>query len=353
MARWLLLLRNEFRLVRSTLLIHALVVAQPTLFFLLMAGVMVHPTFDMAVERPSSALGETLVAAMAEVGSPIGDRYIRPIVIDAGAEPGYRQVVRVEQRPDGPVAIQEFDLIDSNLVKNYRNRLTAAGLRLWNQALDGRAITLREHPWLPRDVPFIAYYGLALLPLAAFIAGTFIGGVQTAQDFELRMILEYRLASLSATPVVLARLARIAAWALLSCGLLLLAVGLVSGIWPAAPALAALALLPVAIMAGCLGILAGLLVQRTIPTFVIALTTSLGSWLLGGAFGLPAGFGGLYEQLSRWSPVTYAVDLLFLQYYGIVTARPADDWLILGAGAVAMTLLTIAVYRRRVQGEVA
>lgn len=349
MNRFTLLLRNEFRLVRANLLVHALVITQPLLFFLLMASVMVHPTFDMHVEQPTTAEGRALVAAMAQVGSPIGSPYIHPVLVEPGERAGLGQVVRVEQGPQGPVAVQHFGLIDSNMVKNYRNRLTAAGLRLWNQALGSQAIAVNQMPWLPADVPYIAYYGLALLPLAALLAGTFIGGVQTAQDFELGTVLEYRLTPVSPWLIVASRLVRIVLWALAAIALLVVAIGLVGGHWPEQAWLVGLIALPVAVIAACVGMLAGLLLQRTLPTFVIALTASLGAWLLGGAFGLPAGFGGPYELLSTLSPVTYAVKLLFPRYYGIDVGPPLWSWLALLLFATVMVLLTVAVYRRQVQ----
>jgi hypothetical protein len=109
-----------------------------------------------------------------------------------------------------------------------------------------------------------------------------------------------------------------------------------------------LILLPVAITASGLGVAAGLLLRRSIPTLLVGLLTSLGCWILGGAFGLAAGFGGVYEQVSRVMPHAYAVELLFPCYYGTAVG---DFWV--SASALVLfsaSLLTFAflTYRQRV-----
>lgn len=354
MARFRLFLLNEFKLFRTAIPIHLVAILQPTVMYWLMSAIMVHPTFDLNVVRPATEEGRALVAAMEKVGSPVGAPYINPIITDEPGVEGRIQVVSVESREGVPATVQRFGLVDSNLVKNYRNRLTAAGLRMWNAELGGRAVTVDERPWLPRDVPFALYYGVALLPMTTFLAASLIGCVLTAQDFESAAIVEYRLAPASPALILGARLTRLVLTALVSAGLLLLAVGRITGYWPDSLWRVGLVLLPVAIIAGCLGMTAGLLLRSTIPSFVVALGASLLSWIMGSGFGLAAGFSGLYERISRLTPNTHAVELLFPRYYGMEIGTPALSALVLALAAAGMIAVTALVYRRRVlqQGEV-
>jgi hypothetical protein len=77
--------------------VHLIAIVQPTLMYALLATVMVVPTFDMVVVQPETALGRDLVAAMKEVGSPIGADYINPILLPQ-ADSGHRQVIEIVNR---------------------------------------------------------------------------------------------------------------------------------------------------------------------------------------------------------------------------------------------------------------
>ena len=351
MARFRLLLRNELVLFRTAVPIHAVVILQPTIMYLLMAVILVHPTFDMSVTRPETAEGRALVAAMGQVGSPIGLPYINPVLVEPGAETVSRQLITVESRDGVPTAVQRYGLIDSNLVKNFRNRLTAAALLVWNAALGDRSVAVEERPWLPRDVPYTVYFGVAMLPMCAFLAASFIGAALTAQEFELGTIVEYRLAPAPLALILGARLVRLLLTALLSATLLFLAVGLLNDAWPDSACLVGLVLVPVALAAGGLGIVAGLLLRKLIPAFLVGLVATFVGWLLGSAIGLPAGFGGTYEQVSRLVPNTHAVELLFARYYGTPIGNPLVSVLFLLLTSGGMLVLAALAYRWRVRSQ--
>jgi hypothetical protein len=351
MTRFRLLLVNEFKLFRTAIPIHVVALFQPTVMYLLMSVILVHPTFDMYVDRPTTEAGRALVAAMEEVGSPIGLPYIQPIVVDWDGGEVARQVVAVQQRDGGQTAVQTYGLIDSNLVKNFRNRLTAAGLRLWNYELVNEAVVVEERPWLPRDVPYTVYFGMALLSMTAFLSASILGAFLTAQEFESQTIVEYRLAPVAVASILAARLTRLVISALISATILLVAVGLLTDYWPASPWLVGLILLPVAVIAGSLGVVAGLLMRRIIPAFLVGLVASFVGWIMGSAFGLAAGFGGWYERISRLTPFTHATELLFRQYYGASIGRPLVSVLFLVVLSAAMLVLVTIAYRWRVLGQ--
>jgi hypothetical protein len=357
MQRFLLMLRNEVQRFRTAIPIHLVVVLQPAAMYLVMAAILVHPTFDMYVSRSEAEIGNALVAAMHEVGAwqagyePIGPPYINPIIIDPPKAESLPQIVTVEGRNGIPRAVQRFGLIDSNLVKNYRNRLTAAALVLWNRDLAEQAVIIEQHPWLPRDMPYTLYFGLAMLPMTAFLAASVIGGVLTAQEFEQQTIDEYRLSPARPSLIVAARLTRLVLTSLVAVTVLLVGVGVLNSAWPKSLWQVAMILIPVALIAGCVGIVAGLLIQRTIPAFLIGLVSSFVGWLLGGGFGLAAGFGSAYETTSRLVPNSHAVELLFPQYYGTRIGSPLVSTLALVLVSASALLLTGVVYRWRVQQQ--
>ncbi len=348
MRRFQLVLRNEVKLFRTAAPIHLVAILQPTVMYLLMTVILVHPTFDMNVARPTSDLADDLVVALGQVGSPIGLPYVSPVLVDWDGGEVTRQVIAVEERDGVATAVQYYGLIDSNLVKNFRNRLTAAALRLWDAELGSSAVSVEQHAWLPHDVSYNVYFGMALLPMATFLAAAAIGAILTAQEFEFRIVVEYQLAPASLGLILGGRLTRLALSGLLSAGILCLAVGLVNDAWPGEIWLVGLILLPLAVIAGCLGIVAALLLRKSILAFLVALVATFVGWIMGSSFGLAASFGSSYEQVSRLTPFTHAVELLFPRYFGATVGSPGVSALVLLLMAGGMVVLTLLVYRWRI-----
>lgn len=349
MRRFFLLLFNEFKMFRTAWVVHMIAIAQPTLMYLLMAGIMVIPTFDMYIVQPETELGRGLVAAMEQVGSPIGPDYINPILLSE-SDPGYRQVIEMVEVDGIPTAVQRYGYIDSNLVKNLRNRLTAASLLLWNQQLGERAVNIEEHPWLPEDVPYTVYFGMAMIPLAAYLAAAMIGGYLMAQEFENETILEYRLCPTSSLLLLAAKITQLLLSGLVAATILLISLGLITGVWPSSTLAVFFILLPQTLIAGCIGLLAGLLTRSSLPSFLIGLSSAFGFWLLGSGFGLAAGFSPAFERISRLIPNTPVIEMLFPYFYlgRQVAAKPlAAQWQLAGYSLVLLVLVVV-VYHRRV-----
>ena len=351
MKRLLLLLTHEFRLARMTVAIHLVAILEPAVMYALLTVILVHPTLDVYVTRPTTVVGQALVAAMQDVGSPIGLPYIRPFLVEMVEPHNVRQVITVEERNGVATAVQRYNLIDENLVKNYRNRLTAAALRLWNGALESRAVTLVEYPSLPRDIPYNVYFGMAMLPLAVFMAASIIGGALTTQEFEFHTVQEYRLSPVSLWLTLAARLLRLLLSGWIGAGVLLVTIGLINGYWPDSIGWVALILLPVAVIGGCLGMVAGLLTRATLPAFLIGVVSSFVFWIVGNAIRPAVVTGGWFERLSRLTPNAYAFNLLFPHFYGTEIGSTPISILILTLGTVLMIALTALIYRRQIFGQ--
>ena len=347
MRRLRLLILNELKMVRTGLPIHLIAVFQPAFMYLIMAGVLVHPTFEVNIAEPTSDAGQTLLEAMHEVNSPAGVPYINPVLLDEG-EPIGAGVVIVEETDGQTTAIYRYGLIDSNIVKNLRNRLTAAALHVWNDSLDGRTVRIIERPWLPQDPPYNLYFGMAMLPMTTFLAAALIGGFLTAQEFEFKTILEYRLSPTSPALIFTARLIRLVLMGWVSAGVLLIVIGLLNDAWPSSILTVALIHIPIAIVGGGIGISAGLLLRSSLPAFVIGLGSAFACWILGAAFGLPAGFSGAYEFVSRFVPNSYAVELLFPFYYDTTIGDSIPPILALTIFTIVALGLAALAYRRLV-----
>lgn len=349
MTRFFLLLRNEFRLARTAPVVHLIAIFQPTLMYALMAATMVVPTFDMYMVETKTKLGRDLLSAMQEVGSPIGSDYINPILV-SGADPGYSQVIELVDQDGMSTALQRYSYIDSNLVKNYRNRLTAALLVLWNQEIGDRAVSVRQHPWLPRDIPYTVYFGMAMIPLAAYLAAAMIGGYLMAQEFEGGTILEYRLCPTPLPWILAAKITRLILTGLFAAAILYIALGYLTGVWASSTLAVFVILLPLTWIAACIGILAGILTRSSLPSFLVGLASAFVFWLIGSGFGLAAGFSPVFEDISRLIPNTPTIEMLFPYFYfgRQVAARPAAVQLQLAGYCLALLVIVVVIYRQRI-----
>ncbi|MBN1230708.1 MAG: ABC transporter permease [Anaerolineales bacterium] len=348
MKRFIFLLRHEILLVKSTWLIHFIVLLQPAIMFYLMSTVMVNPTFTMHVlDNGNPELG-MFIKEMESVGSPIGLPYIDPVLTSEETPVGIEQVISLEGSGEQLKAIQTFNSIDSNLVKNFRNRLHSTTLRIWNQSLGSKAVKIREHPLLDRDLPYNFYFGLAVLPLTAMMASSITGALLTALDFESGIILENRLSPQSSLLILVIRLIRLILTSLIACLLVYFLILWITGIHVERPWDALVILCLCAICGGSIGITAGLLLKRSLPGFVVGLTSSLGLWLLGGAFGLPASFSNTYWAISRLSLNSYSIEILFKDFINLNVGNPAVSWLMLLVFASIFVFILQIFYRRTV-----
>ena len=349
MNRLALLLRNEFNLFRTAPIIHLIAILQPTLMFLLMAAIMVVPTIDMRVLKPTSEAGLDLIAAMDAVTSPIGPDYIETILVEENGA-GHKQIIEIIDQNGKKTALQRYGFIDSNLVKNLRNRLTAALLLMWNNDLGEAAVQINEHPWLPIDISYTVYFGMAMIPLASYLAAAMIGGYLMAQEFEHGTILSYRLCPSSIYLQLAAKLIRLLVTGLAAAGLLYVCLGLMTGVWGRSPFQIILILIPLTLIAACIGLIAGLLTRSTLPSFLISLASAFLFWLVGSGFGLAAGFSDLFEKISRFLPNTPVVEMMFPQFYfgRQVAAHPQAAKIQLAGYSLILLAATLMLYRQRV-----
>ena len=349
MKRFSLLLLSEFKLFLTAPVVHLIAIIQPTLMYILMSIIMVVPTFEMRIVNPGSAVGNDFLSAVEVVGSPIGPDYIEPILVD-DPSPGYRQVVEIKNINGRPTAIQQYGYIDSNLVKNLRNRLTAALLVLWNVELGDQGIAIQEYPWLPEDIPYTVYFGMAMIPMAAYLAAAMIGGYLMAWEFESGTILSYRLSPIPSFLILAAKLTRLVITALAASGMLYGTLGLITGTWSNSFLAVLAILMPLILIASSIGLIAGMVTRSPLPSFLIALASAFAFWLIGSGFGLAAGFSPLFEKISRLIPNTPVIEMLFPYFYfgRQVAVHPLRAKFQLAAYVIVLLILVVLIYRKRV-----
>jgi hypothetical protein len=186
--------------------------------------------------------------------------------------------------------------------------------------------------------------------LAGFLAAAMIGGFLMAQEFEHETILEYQLCPISPYLILAARLFRLLITGWIAAGILYIALGLITSAWSTSILTVFTTLLPLIWIAGCIGLLAGLLLRSTLPAFLVALSSAFAFWLLGSGFGLAAGFSPTFERISRLIPNTAIIEMLFPTFYfgKQVQANPTVAIIQLTTYCVILVFLVLWAYQRRV-----
>ena len=189
-----------------------------------------------------------------------------------------------------------------------------------------------------------------MIPLAAYLAAAMIGGYLMAQEFELGTILEYRLCPTSQYLLLGAKITRLLLTGLLAAAILYITLGLLTGVWASSSLAVFVIVLPLTLIAACIGILAGLLTRSSLPSFLAGLASAFAFWLIGSGFGLAAGFSPVFERVSRLIPNTPTIEMLFPYFYfgRQVAANPVTAQLQIGGYCLLLLLLFVVVYRQRI-----
>ena len=189
-----------------------------------------------------------------------------------------------------------------------------------------------------------------MIPLAAYLAAAMIGGYLIAGEFEYGTILEYRLSPMPFLLLLAAKLTRLMLTALGASAMLYIALGVLTGVWASSTLVVFLIILPLAWIAGCIGLMAGLLTRSSLPSFLISLASAFGFWLLGSGFGLAAGFSTSFERISRLIPNTPIIEMLFPYFYfgREVAANPNAAMLQLVGYCLVLFVFLLVVYYQRV-----
>jgi hypothetical protein len=105
-----------------------------------------------------------------------------------------------------------------------------------------------------------------------------------------------------------AKITRLLLTGLAAAAILYLTLGLITGVWASSTLAVFSILLPLTLIAACIGILAGLLTRSSLPSFLVGLASAFVFWLVGSGFGL-AGvtpFQWTHGGLGSWGMKLYS-----------------------------------------------
>lgn len=285
--RFLILFGKEMRSIRTNPAYNILTVLSPLVFMLVFVFMLAGDITSPTTVHPGPDQSQ-FARVLATQANPGGQRYFAVEASEVVGTVAHIEVVR-EPSVAGGVLVghveQTFTDINTNMTKNYRNRLTGA-IQVWADGqLDGRAITVVESTTHPADIDWSAAFALATVAFGVLFSGTLFGILAMSEEWDAGTMVLFRIAARSTALVVAAKLAA-AVTKCVAAGVVL--VGAVWAFTGEVPhhwgiLLAGLALGYLA-MAG-LGVLVGLGSRSILTSFLFALVLALVCWVGGGGLG--------------------------------------------------------------------
>lgn len=314
-----------------------------------------------------------------DITSPVGahpgpDRSGFAQVMDTNRAPGNVPYFAVTPQPDSPPAGEDpnlvvlttepaahdgrvtgelthwFNDVNTNMTKNYRNRVTSAVYAWSGDNLDGADVTVREHRAYADDIPWSNALGVAVFGLGVLFSGLLFGMLSMTQEWENGTIVWLRLAPGRAMVVVAAKLIGAVLKCTVAALLLVGALWLFTGALPGRPLSLAAALAVGYLGAAAVGILVGFVSRNTLTSLMAALVIAVICWVGGGGLGPMFAFGERAVTLSQVNPTTHLIDLVRWSYFGGIFHPTRAVGLLAGFTALSIVAVLL-IYSARINAH--
>lgn len=327
------------------------------LLFLLAFAVMVSGGITIPVETQPAASESAFLRATAEYRAPDGTPYLELEAAPAEGAPDGRSADRYivedelavsEEAATGAVVHLVNDA-NSNMTKNYANRLTGALVDYVDAGRDSGTIEVVEQTRYEEDIPWDESFAVSTLVFGAMLAGLLFGQLSMTSEWENATAKLLVLSPRPAASVVAGKVAAAFLKALVAGAVL---VGVVALMYGRAivnvPWLVASLCLMYATFAS-LGLALGIVVRSTMTAFLVSLVAALCLWVAGGGFGDLSYFGEAAQAVGAANPATYALDAVRCAYFGGVA--DSAPHIVLAVGAAATLTVVCAIYARWTRSE--
>ncbi len=321
MRRFLIFLRTELLAARASIMFHIAAFASPLMFLMVFAlNLGEDITFPIMIEG-SSPFRETALSYASPAGVPYlkQDDAMRSITLKE-TEP-----VRVESgvlRGRLSLGINE---INTNLTKNYRNRVTGALSAQFSKSFPGRAVTITEHPLYEKEPRWVHFFSVSICLFGILLSGFLFGSLSFTNEWESNAAKIMMLSPRGPALLLAGKLAGAFCKGGLTMTIYLVCSYLITGISLAASWL----LVPFFLFAYFFSITAGMVVglhaRQTLVSFIVSLIGALVLWVFGGGFGTSGATPGLIKTVTGFNPVNSLLKLLQRIEYRAPSA-PFDLW---------------------------
>lgn len=241
-----------------------------------------------------------------------------------------------------------LDNVNVDLSNDVQRALPAA-IVLFGQdsGFPGIRAHVEEHDVVAHDTEYIPYLAVSALALDAFVVATALAALAVAREWEGRTLRLWQVSPAPPGGLLAGKLLAACSVAAAALAAAVLFIGLVLGVWPAAPLALAGALLACVVIFGCVGAWLGTVLRRTAPVVPLTFGLVLPLYMDSGALEPTRFDGDAIWIVAHATPLYYAVGVLEWAFHGLqVTPEPiAADMGVLVAFAVAAVLATRGALR--------
>lgn len=347
---------KELASVKENIPFNLATVISPLLFLGAFA-VMVSGGITIPVETQPAASKSAFLQATKEYRAPDGTPYLEVEAAPAEGVPDGRSADRyivvdepiVGEKGATGTIVHLVNDVNSNMTKNYANRLTGALVDYIDANRNVGTIEVVEQTRYEEDIPWDESFAVSALVFGAMLAGLLFGQLSMTSEWENATAKLLVLSPCPAMYIVAGKVVAAFLKALVAGVVLVGVVALMYGrTLASAPWLvASLCLMYVAFAS--LGLALGIAVRSAMTAFLVSLVASLCLWVAGGGFGDLSYFGQAAQVLGMVNPATYALDAVRYAYFGGV-ASPTP-LIVLAAGATLTVAAVCALYARWTRSE--
>lgn len=352
---------KELRNIKENPAFNGATIISPLLFLFAFAA-MVSGGITLPVETQPEQSQSRFLQSAANFRAPDGTPYVElenaQLDSTAARDTGQarhvdRYIVTAEPQVDasgisGTVTHVVTD-VNSNMTKNYANRLTGATVNYLHEHLDAGTVEVVERTRYQADIPWDISFAVNTVVFGAMLAGLLFGLLSMTSEWEnsttkLLALCPKPAALIAGGKIIAAFIKSVLALAVLASVIALMFPLKMDHPWNL---VSAAALLSVTFTG--LGLILGLVVRSTMTAFLASLVISLSLWVAGGGFGDLSYFGSVTQTIGALNPATYGLNATRYAYFGGLL-QPISLPL-LTAGAIIVAAITVIVFSRWMRSE--
>jgi ABC-type transport system involved in multi-copper enzyme maturation permease subunit len=255
---------------------------------------------------------------------------------------------RVEQNQPVQVDVQVNNL-NTDFTNDIRRAIPLSITRFYARAFPNLVtIVPRERDAYAQDTAYVPYLAVSILVIGMMLGGVLLSGVGTAREWESATMKELLLSPASRWAIVAGKMLGALVVGLLSLAIVIAAVVLLFGVWPAHwDEVIGFALLTQVIFIAW-GTLLGTLFKNRTPVLALAFGTSIPLFIVSGAFGPLSFTTPAIQFIAQIFPVAYAIALQQHAYhnFNVNTYGVGGNALVLAGYALALMFLAALALRR-------